>query len=65
MNAGSKMGKADERTAAYEKANEVIMDYLPGVPISSSPPAIAFGKNVNPPKVSPLTQEVFSEASFK
>ncbi|MFF8586403.1 ABC transporter substrate-binding protein [Streptomyces althioticus] len=65
VNAGSKMGKADERTAAYEKANEVIMDYLPGVPISSSPPAIAFGKNVNPPNVSPLTQEVFAEASFK
>ncbi|MEU0578201.1 ABC transporter substrate-binding protein [Streptomyces griseoincarnatus] len=65
VNAGSKMGKAEERTAAYQKANEVIMDYLPGVPISSSPPAIAFGKNVNPPNVSPLTQEVFAEASFK
>ncbi|KES03064.1 peptide ABC transporter substrate-binding protein [Streptomyces toyocaensis] len=65
VNAGSKLGKADERTAAYEKANEAIMDYLPGVPISSSPPAIAFAKNVNPPNVSPLTQEVFAEASFK
>ncbi|MEU5520364.1 ABC transporter substrate-binding protein [Streptomyces sp. NPDC047860] len=65
VNAGSKLGKADERIAAYEKANEVIMDYLPGVPISSSPPAIAFAKNVNPPNVSPLTQEVFAEASFK
>ncbi|MET4658656.1 ABC transporter substrate-binding protein [Streptomyces fungicidicus] len=65
VNAGSEMGKAEERTAAYEKANEAIMDYLPGVPISSSPPAIAFAKNVNPPNVSPLTQEVFSETSFK
>jgi peptide/nickel transport system substrate-binding protein len=65
VNAGSKLGKADERTAAYEKANEAIMEYLPGVPISSSPPAIAFAKNVNPPNVSPLTQEVFSETSFK
>ncbi|PWI07477.1 ABC transporter substrate-binding protein [Streptomyces sp. NWU339] len=65
VNAGSKLGKHDERVAAYTKANEVVMDYLPGVPISSSPPAIAFGKNVNPPNVSPLTQEVFSEASFK
>ncbi|MER7487132.1 ABC transporter substrate-binding protein [Streptomyces sp. NPDC126497] len=65
VNAGSKLGKADERTAAYQKANEVIMDYLPGVPVSSSPPAIAFAKNVNPPNVSPLTQEVFSETSFK
>ncbi|MFF0106622.1 ABC transporter substrate-binding protein [Streptomyces hirsutus] len=65
VNAGSKLGKHDERIAAYKKANEVVMEYLPGVPVSSSPPAIAFGKNVNPPNVSPLTQEVFSEASFK
>ncbi|GAA2557313.1 MULTISPECIES: ABC transporter substrate-binding protein [Streptomyces] len=65
VNAGSKMGDVEERVEAYKKANEVIMDYLPGVPVSSSPPAIAFAKNVNPPNVSPLTQEVFSEASFK
>jgi peptide/nickel transport system substrate-binding protein len=54
-----------KRAALYKKANEAIMDYLPGVPISSSPPAIAFGKNINPPKVSPLTQENFAELSFK
>ncbi|MEU3249362.1 ABC transporter substrate-binding protein [Streptomyces sp. NPDC006997] len=65
VNAGSEVGDEAARTAAYEKANEVIMDYLPGVPISSSPPAIAFGKNVNPPNVSPLTQENFAEVSFK
>ncbi|MFD7613802.1 ABC transporter substrate-binding protein [Streptomyces sp. NPDC059828] len=54
-----------KRTELYKKANETIMDYLPGVPLSSSPPAIAFGKNINPPKVSPLTQENFAELSFK
>ncbi|GAB3177109.1 ABC transporter substrate-binding protein [Streptomyces incanus] len=65
VNAGSKLGKHEERIAAYKNANEVVMEYLPGVPVSSSPPAIVFGKNVNPPNVSPLTQEVFAEASFK
>jgi peptide/nickel transport system substrate-binding protein len=65
VNAGSKLGDVNERTEAYKKANEVIMDYLPGLPISSSPPAIAFAKDVNPPKVSPLTQENFAETSFK
>ncbi|WP_338895960.1 ABC transporter substrate-binding protein [Streptomyces sp. TG1A-60] len=65
VNAGSELGSADERTAAYKKANEVIMDYLPGVPLSSSPPSIAFAKDVNPPNVSPLTQENFAEVSFK
>ncbi|WP_199545793.1 ABC transporter substrate-binding protein [Streptomyces sp. N35] len=65
VNAGSKEGDPAARVAAYEAANVAIMDYLPGVPISSSPPAIAFAKNVNPPKVSPLTQENFAEVSFK
>ncbi|MFI6943251.1 ABC transporter substrate-binding protein [Streptomyces sp. NPDC050418] len=65
VNAGSKEGDPAARTAAYEAANVAIMDYVPGVPISSSPPAIAFGKNVNPPTVSPLTQENFAEVSFK
>ncbi|MFJ3904648.1 ABC transporter substrate-binding protein [Streptomyces sp. NPDC090025] len=65
VKAGSMQGDPTKRTDLYKKANEVIMDYLPGVPLTSSPPAIAFGKNVNPPKVSPLTQENFSETSFK
>ncbi|MFD4689457.1 ABC transporter substrate-binding protein [Streptomyces sp. NPDC058463] len=65
VNAGSKEGDPTARTEAYKKANEAIMEYLPGVPLSSSPPAIAFAKNVNPPKVSPLTQENFAEVSFK
>ncbi|MDT9680535.1 ABC transporter substrate-binding protein [Streptomyces sp. TRM76323] len=65
VNAGSKVGDPAQRVGAYKKANEAIMEYLPGLPISSSPPAIAFAKDVNPPKVSPLTQEYFSEVSFK
>ena len=54
-----------KRVKLYEHANEVVMDFLPGVPVSSSPPAIAFAKDVNPPLVSPLTQENFSEVTFK
>ncbi|RII15649.1 Periplasmic dipeptide transport protein precursor [Streptomyces sp. YIM 130001] len=65
VNAGSKEADPAARTKAYEKANEVIMDYLPGLPLTSSPPAIAFAKNVNPPEVSPLTQENFGEVTFK
>lgn len=61
----SKMTDPVKRVEAYKAANEKIMEYLPGLPVSSSPPAIAFGKNVNPPKVSPLTQENFAEVSFK
>ncbi|MFH8726658.1 ABC transporter substrate-binding protein [Streptomyces termitum] len=65
VKAGSLQGDPTKRTELYKKANEVIMDYLPGLPLSSSPPAIAFGKNVIPPKVSPLTQENFAEVAFK
>ncbi|ONK11082.1 ABC transporter substrate-binding protein [Streptomyces sp. MP131-18] len=53
------------RVALYEDINEMVMDFLPGVPISSSPPSIAFSDDVNPPTVSPLTQENFAEVSFK
>lgn len=55
----------DTRVSLYQQVNEAVMDFLPGVPISSSPPSIAFAENVNPPTVSPLTQEDFAEASFK
>ncbi|MCT6780062.1 ABC transporter substrate-binding protein [Streptomyces sp. CS7] len=65
VNAASKITDPAGRTEAYKKANEAIAEYVPGVPISSSPPAIAFAKSVNPPKVSPLTQENFAEVSFK
>ncbi|MFD3334280.1 ABC transporter substrate-binding protein [Streptomyces sp. NPDC058700] len=65
VNGASKIADPAQRVEAYKKANEAIMEYLPGLPISSSPPAIAFAKNVNPPKVSPLTQENFAEVSFK
>ncbi|WP_017571909.1 ABC transporter substrate-binding protein [Nocardiopsis halotolerans] len=55
----------EERVAAYQELNNMIMDILPGLPLSSSPPSIAFASNVNPPNVSPLTQEQFAEASWK
>ncbi|SFD49065.1 ABC transporter substrate-binding protein [Streptomyces aidingensis] len=52
------------RVEMYRELNRMIMDFLPGVPISSSPPSIAFSPDVNPPTVSPLTQEKFAEGSF-
>ncbi|MGK5531333.1 ABC transporter substrate-binding protein [Streptomyces sp. URMC 129] len=55
----------ETRVGLYEEINEYVMDYLPGVPISSSPPSIAFSPDVNPPTVSPLTQENFAEVSFR
>ncbi|MDT0306928.1 ABC transporter substrate-binding protein [Streptomyces sp. DSM 44917] len=53
------------RVGLYQQANELVMDYLPGVPISSSPPSIAFSPDVEPPTVSPLTDENFAEVRFR
>ncbi|AEB47729.1 extracellular solute-binding protein [Micromonospora maris AB-18-032] len=54
-----------ERVALYKELNADIMNFLPGVPISHSPPAIVFGKDVTGVKASPLTDERFSTAEFK
>jgi peptide/nickel transport system substrate-binding protein len=52
------------RTEAYQEANRLIMDYLPGVPISHSPPALVVAENVQGLEPSPLTAEVFSTVSI-
>ncbi|RNI19494.1 ABC transporter substrate-binding protein [Flexivirga caeni] len=47
-----------KRASAYEDLNKQIMEqYLPGLPISSSPPAIVFSKKVTGVVASPLTDE--------
>ena len=50
-----------EHTAAYEAASREIMTYLPGVPISSSPPALVAAENVSGITPSPLTDERYSQ----
>ena len=63
----SDLAKADsipddtQRNAAYVKINQDIMStYMPGVPISSSPPAIVVAADVKGLIPSPLTSEDFS-----
>lgn len=53
------------RAEKYKALNKAIMDFLPGVPLSHSPPAIVFGKGVTGVKASPLTDERFATAEFK
>ncbi|HET8591104.1 MAG TPA: ABC transporter substrate-binding protein [Nakamurella sp.] len=51
----------DQRNAAYVDLNKKIMgDWLPGVPISSSPPAIVVAGDVKGLIPSPLTHELYS-----
>lgn len=53
-----------KRIEQYKQINKVISDFMPGVPISHSPPAIVFAKNVTGIKASPLTDERFNYAEF-
>ncbi|TDB99355.1 ABC transporter substrate-binding protein [Micromonospora fluostatini] len=53
------------RVEKYKGLNKSIMDFLPGVPISHSPPAIVLGKDVTGVTASPLTDERFVTAEFK
>jgi peptide/nickel transport system substrate-binding protein len=52
------------RTELYQEANRVIMDYLPAVPISHSPPALVVAENVTGLEPSPLTAEEFATVSI-
>jgi peptide/nickel transport system substrate-binding protein len=65
MQRAAREGDPDARAALLAEASEMIMEELPGLPISSSPPSIVFSPDVNPPNVSPLTQEKFDEVSFR
>ncbi len=53
-----------ERAAAFEEINAQIMEeYLPGLPISHSPPALVVGPDVDGMVASPLTAEEFDTVS--
>lgn len=53
-----------ERAAAFEQINAQIMeDYLPGLPISHSPPALVVGPGVDGVVPSPLTAEEFASVT--
>jgi peptide/nickel transport system substrate-binding protein len=53
----------EAHAAAYQEVNRVIMEQLPGVPISSSPPAIVVRQGVSGLIPSPLTDERFLTVS--
>jgi peptide/nickel transport system substrate-binding protein len=50
----------DARTQLYEQANELIMDFLPGLPYVHTKPGLAFTANVSGYEPSPVSLEPFS-----
>jgi peptide/nickel transport system substrate-binding protein len=55
---------AAKRKAMYERANRLIMNFLPGVPYAHTKPALGFQRNVIGYKPSPVSLEPFSTVRF-
>ncbi len=53
-----------KRTALYKQANNMIMNFLPGVPYVHTSPALAFAKNVHGYVPSPVDVQLFSSVSI-
>jgi peptide/nickel transport system substrate-binding protein len=54
----------EKRVALYKQANNMIMDFLPGVPYVHTSPALAFDKNVKGYVPSPVDIQLFSGVSL-
>jgi peptide/nickel transport system substrate-binding protein len=55
----------DAREGLYQEANELIMDFLPGVPYVHTKPALAFAANVEGYVPSPVSLEPFALVSIE
>jgi peptide/nickel transport system substrate-binding protein len=64
LNDALKEPNATKRKALYVKANNLIMNFLPGVPYAHTKPALAFQSNVSGYIPSPVTLEPFSTVRF-
>ncbi len=51
----------EEQTSVYEKINQQVMDFLPGVPIAHPVPSLAFGENVQGFVPSPVQDEPWNK----
>lgn len=54
------MASKDEQVAAYETANEAILERLPGVPLAHPVPSLAFSPKVHGYPASPVQDEVYN-----
>ncbi|WP_369373388.1 ABC transporter substrate-binding protein [Promicromonospora sp. Populi] len=53
-----------DQEALYQAANEAVMDFLPGVPLASPVPSLAFTEQVQGYPVSPVQDEVYNVITF-
>lgn len=51
----------DEQTALYEDINEMVAEFIPGVPLAHPAPTLAFAPRVESYPASPVNDEVFTD----
>ncbi len=55
----------DEQAPAYEKINNEVMDFLPGVPLAHPTPSLAFASKVQGYQSSPVQDEVWNNVTVQ
>jgi peptide/nickel transport system substrate-binding protein len=65
LSAARGLPTVEEQTPVYQKINEEIMDYLPGVPLAHPVPSLAFAPGVKGFQPSPVNDEVFNTVSIE
>ena len=51
----------DEQTALYEEINQMVAEFIPGVPLAHPAPTLAFSPRVESYPASPVNDEVFTD----
>ena len=54
----------EEQKPVYEKINQEVMDYLPGIPLAHPVPSLAFSPDVQGYQPSPVQDEVWNTISL-
>jgi peptide/nickel transport system substrate-binding protein len=62
--ADARYADVDQQEELYKAANEAVMEFLPGVPLASPVPSLAFSEVVQGYPVSPVQDEVYSVITF-
>ncbi|WP_454856896.1 ABC transporter substrate-binding protein [Promicromonospora soli] len=62
--ADARYADVDQQEELYQAANEAVMEFLPGVPLASPVPSLAFTEQVQGYPVSPVQDEVYNVITF-
>ena len=60
---GRSLSSVEEQDTFYQDANNEVMEFLPGVPLASPAPSLAFAEGVEGYQASPVQDEVWSTVS--